>query len=303
MQPVPFRSAAQPTEYFIPCVFEGRLLRFWLSSHLLRISAVKTSIFVAGSFALVLAVAATAARAANPVPVAQYNFNGTLASTVPGAPPLKVTDPLSRSGFGSDLVFGVEQTVWNFNGSHEVTKQAGLTLDTQGLITDSKVYSVEMVFKFTQHDDKYRRILDVAGRQSDSGFYVDPYGRLNVYPGKGGSAFTNDVYHDVFLVNNGGVVTFYLDGLPQATVKTKVMDLDASQTINFFLDNLVGSGLEEYSSGSVAMIRLYNEALNAAPPQVPEPTSLAMLLTGLCAISAERFRRRQQFRAISSARK
>lgn len=246
--------------------------------------------------ALVLLVAATAAHAADPVPVAQYNFNGTLASSVAGAPALTVTDPLGLSGFGTDSVMGNTQTVWNFQGSRTpVTDQAGLTLNTAGLITSSDVYSVEMVFKFTESANAWRRIIDVQNRQSDNGFYVDPSNNLDVFPVAGGAAFTNGVYHDVFLVNNAGVVTFYLDGSAQATVTTNVMNLDASQTMNFFLDNVVAGGQGEYSSGSISMIRVYDQALDTVPPSaVPEPATLAMLLAGLGVIAAAGARRQSR---------
>ena len=118
----------------------------------------------------------------------------------------------------------------------------------------------------------------------------------HAHPVAGGAPFSNDVYHDVFLVNNAGVVTFYLDGSAQATVTTNVMNLDSSRTMNFFLDNVVAGGQAEYSSGNIALIRLYNEALTAVPPPVPEPATLTMLLAGLGVLSATGARRRPLLR-------
>jgi len=155
----------------------------------------KVSTVFAPAFAVIFA--AGAAHAANPMPVAQYRLDGTLASSVANAAALTVMDPLG---------------------------------------------------------------------QSDNGFCVDPSNNLDIFPVAGGAAFTNDTYHDVFLVNNRGVVTFYLDGSVQATAATSVMNLDPSQTMNFFLDNVVAGGQGEYSSGSMALIRVHNEALNAVPP-------------------------------------
>lgn len=255
----------------------------------------KASAFFA--FAVVLTFTVGGAQAAVPTPVAQYSFNGTLTSSVAGAPALTVTDPLGLSDFVMDNVVGPMQTVWNFQGERTpVTNQAGLTLDTSGLITANNVYSIEMVFKFTERVGAWRRILDVESRQSDNGFYVDPSNNLDIYPVAGGAPFSNDVYHDVFLVNNAGVVTFYLDGSAQATVTTNVMNLDSSRTMNFFLDNVVAGGQAEYSSGNIALIRLYNEALTAVPPPVPEPATLTMLLAGLGVLSATGARRRPLLR-------
>ena len=66
------------------------------------------------------------------------------------------------------------------------------------------------------------------------------------------------------------------------------MNLQANKNINFFLDNVVGGGQQEYSSGSVAFIRVYDTALSSADipvvpviPSVPEPESMAMMFTGL----------------------
>lgn len=237
----------------------------------------------------ILAWAACTTAQAAPTPVASYAFNGSLASSVAGAPALVPTDPLNRSGFMTDTVNGTSRTVYNFQGAATpLTNQAGLTLDTTGLLSSNSTYSLEIVFKFTDRNNAWRRIVDVSSRSTDAGFYVDPSNRLDVYPIGGGSAFSNDVYHDVFLVDNAGSVSFYLDGSAQATFATTVMNIDSTDNINLFLDNLVGGGQGEYSSGSIASLRLYNEALDAVPPPdvtplpaVPEPETYALMLAGL----------------------
>src|SRR5471032_854200 len=164
----------------------------------------------------IAAIALCSAAQATPTPVAQYDFNGTLASSVVGAPALGAVDPLGESGFVTDTVDGTPRTVYNFQGTNEPTNdQAGLTLNTTGLITDPGVYSLEMVFKFTERDNAWRPIFDTGERQTDHGFYVNPSNNLDVYPLAGGANFTNNVYHDVFLVDDNGTVTFYLDGSSQ----------------------------------------------------------------------------------------
>lgn len=230
-------------------------------------------------------------------PVASYHFNNTLTSSVPGAPALIATDPHGTSGYGTDTVFGNSQTVYNFIGTPDNAGQAGLTLNTTGLLTSNSVYTVELIFKFTERADAWRRIVDVQNRTSDNGFYVDPSNKLNVYPIGGGSPFSNNEYHDVFLTNDNGTVKFYLDGSAQASLLTSVMDIDASNLINLFLDNVVGGGQGEYSSGSIALFQLYNEALGAdvipPVPGVPEPQTYALLLVGLGVVAAAT-RRRQR---------
>ena len=247
---------------------------------------------------LVLSLGLTALGAiAAPAPVAVYEFNNTLTSSVAGAPALTVTDPHGTSGFGTDVVFGSSQTVYNFVGTNDNAGQAGLSLGTSTLLTSNSVYTVEIVFKFTERENAWRRILDVQNRQSDNGFYVDPSNNLDVFPVAGGASFTNGVYHDVFLSANNGVVKFYLDGSAQATINTNVMNVDSNNLMNFFLDNVVAGGQNEYSSGSIAALRLYDVALGDADippvPGVPEPETYALMLAGLGAVAAIARRRKQ----------
>lgn len=233
---------------------------------------------------------------AAPDPVAAYSFANSLSSSVAGAPSLGVVDPLSQSGFVTDIVNGNSQTVFNFHGTATpVTDQAGLTLNTTGLISNAGIYSLEMVFKFTEHDNLWRRIFDVQERQSDNGFYIDPSNHLDVFPLAGGASFTNGVYHDVFLTVDSGTVKFYLDGSAQATVLTHIMDLPSDGKVNFFLDNVIAGGQGEFSSGDIALIRLYNAALTDVPPpptdvsppvaSIPEPSTYALMLAGLLGVT------------------
>jgi hypothetical protein len=244
----------------------------------------------------------SASAFAAPVPVAEYAFNNNFNSSIGGAPALAAVDPLHASGFRVDTVFGATRTVYDFIGGTAPAQQSGLSLDTAGLLSSNTVYTVEMQFKFTQRENAWRRILDAQDRQSDDGFYVGPGNTLQVYPAGGASAFTNDVYHDVVLSNNNGQITFYLDGGAQNTLTTPVMNISAANLLNFFLDNVGGSGQNEYSNGSVALIRLFDEALTGnqvgelpqSPTAVPEPATLALLVPGLLAGIAARRRRPAQ---------
>ncbi|HEX7569938.1 MAG TPA: hypothetical protein VF492_05500, partial [Verrucomicrobiae bacterium] len=166
------------------------------------------------STCLLLALPARPVRAAELK--AEYRFNGNLASSVPGSPALVPVDPLGMNGFNSDTVNGYAQTVYTWGGNAApVTDQAGFTLDTTGLV-ETNSYSVQMVFKLTQREGAWRRLVDVENRQSDDGFYVDPGDHLAVYPIISSvTPFTNNVYEDVLLTVGGGVVTAYLNGEQQ----------------------------------------------------------------------------------------
>jgi hypothetical protein len=253
----------------------------------------KSSVLAAvGALSFVTANAFAAA-----IPVAEYAFNNNFNSSIGGAPALTAVDPLGSSGFRTDTVFGQTRTVYDFTGT--TSAQSGLSLNVAGLLSSNSTYTVEMQFQFTERDRGWRRILDSQNRQSDNGFYVNTSNQLAVYPFAGASSFSNGAYHDVVLSNNNGVITFYLDGGAQNTITSNVMNISPANLLNFFLDNTVGGGAGEYSSGSVALIRVFDAALTGtdvgslpqAPTAVPEPATLALLVPGLLAGIAARRRR------------
>jgi len=270
--------------------FSGNIIFFGISSFLLPGSALATV-----------------------SPVATYLFNNTLAAQEPSVVSLNQEDPLGTNGFMSDTVFGQTRQVYQFNGNPTPeTQQAGLSLDTNGLVTNNN-YSVNMVFQFTQNDGAWRRIIDVENRQSDNGFYVEPSNQLNVYPiTPGGEIFTNNNYHDVALVNSAGVVYAYMDGTLSFSAATNVMDINnTGNLMNFFLDNTSGGGIGEYSSGRVALISLYSGALTASDvaniagnpfaPPVPEPEEYMMMLLGFGMVGYQ-IKRKQRKAAPTAAR-
>ena len=212
-------------------------------------------------------------------------------------------------------MFGQTRQVYQTSGANLPTSsQAGLTLDTTGLVS-SNSYSVEFVTKLFDRNGAWRRLIDVQNRQSDNGFYVDPSNNLNVYPIHGSSAnFTTSTYHDVVLVDNAGTVSAYLDGVQQFSVATTVMDINNADNpgnlMNFYLDNLGGSGQGEYSNANTALIKLYSGALSSsdvtvldrnpfagAPSTVPEGNSVVLLTFAMAPLglmlSSRPLRRRQ----------
>lgn len=61
-----------------------------------------------------------------------------------------------------------------FDSSFGASEQAGLSVNTTGLLNSGNAYSVDMVFKFESNDATWENILGVSNRQSDIAFYVEP---------------------------------------------------------------------------------------------------------------------------------
>jgi len=235
--------------------------------------------------------------------VATYTFNGTLNAVQPGVAPLTAVDSLGTSGFQTATVFGNSQTTYHFDGAaNPVSDQGGLDFNTTGLIS-SNDYSVEMVFELDDQDG-WRRVLDSLDRQSDYGLYIDPNNNLDLYPNGGaGSPFTSDAFFDLFVtVDPSGTVNGYFGGVEQFSEISPNLDV-STNTLGFFLDNVVGGGQGEWSSGNVALIKVFNTALTAdqvaaetADPfqgtsTAPEPGTWMLMVAGAAGVAVLKRRR------------
>jgi len=199
-----------------------------------------------------------------PIEVGQYPFNNSFASTISGPPDLIPTNPLGTSYYTNEVVRGTLETVYRFQGNRDNTQQAGLTLNVGGLVPTNS-YSVEMVVSLDAASG-WRRMIDVMNRVSDSGFYVNPSSHLAVYPVQGGGAATftpNEYHHVVMTVAPSGKVMGYINGQPDFTFNTPLMNIDpVNPLMHFFLDNTSAGGQREYSSGKIAVLRLYDIPLS-----------------------------------------
>jgi hypothetical protein len=89
-------------------------------------------------------------------------------------------------------------------------------------------------------------------------------------------------------------VTGYFGGVQQFTATSTTLDL-TTNTLGLFLDNVVGGGQGEWSSGNIALLKVFNTALTAnqvaaetADPfqgtSTPEPGTWIMMLSGVAGV-------------------
>lgn len=230
-----------------------------------------------------------AARAAQPV--ADYQFQNTLASTVAGAPALAhLVDATNQqpNTFTTAQVDGVPRTVLHFPQFNGV-----LLSPTSGLISPG-VYTVVVLYSFEEVSG-YRRILDFKHGTVDNGVY-SYHSRLNFYPVTTASAasLTAEAFHQVVITRSSdGTVAGYVDGQPAISFNDATSQhgvIDANNHLRFFQDNTGGSAaVYESAAGRVARIRVYNVALTAAevaaldrlPGLGPDRLRVLRILAGL----------------------
>lgn len=165
-----------------------------------------------------------------------------------------------------------------------------MRLSTLGLIPNNQ-YSVALLFEFDTISS-FRKILDFLNRTSDTGFYnlsgvYDFFGAA----GDGVTSFSANQYiQTVFTRDASGQVSAYLDGNQEFSFNDggnlALISGSAENFLYFFRDDLA-TGDSENSGGSVARIRLFDDALTPAEvaaldtlpiASTPEPSSLIALL-------------------------
>jgi hypothetical protein len=224
------------------------------------------------------------------IPVAEYNFQNSLASSVAGAPDLvplvDATDNVPNA-FTTAAVDGATRAVLHFPQFNGVA-----LAPTTGLIR-SDVYSVAILFSFDEIDG-YRRLLDFKNGVTDDGVYSYG-GDLNFYPITTGSGtpLVAGAYHQVVLTRDAaGTVTGYVDGAQEISFSDSDGDavVDENNRLRFFQDNTGGSApVRESSAGNVARIRVYNvaltpqevAALDRLPGVPPDRLRLLRIVAGL----------------------
>ena len=197
---------------------------------------------------------------------ASYRFNGTLAADQAGAPNLITVDPLGMNGFERHNWNGVTFPAYRFSGAADRNSQGGLILPTAGLVSPRN-YTVEMVFSLEANEDPmWRKLIDVYNRGDDTGLYISPADRINLYPtGAADGFFTPNVFHKIVIstretAEGASEVNVHYDGARLFTADTQVMSLDnelnPDRLMQFFLDD--SEITNEYVPGRIASLKIYD---------------------------------------------
>ena len=245
-----------------------------MTSHVLR--------FIAAA-AMLLATAD-----ADAVLRADYRFQGTLTSSVAGAPAL--TSFGAGNGFATESINGGSQPVLTF------PQGGGVSLPTVNTIVPGNTYSLAMFVRLVDVSG-YRKYVDFKNRTSDNGVYVLD-GALNFYNFATGTTapIAANAYRTIVITRNAaGQVVGYVNGAQALTFTDAAGDglPDAANVLNFFFDDTVTTG-GEASAGAVARLQVYDNALTPAevaglglgPPPAVIPTLSSGRLFALAALLA-----------------
>jgi hypothetical protein len=192
-----------------------------------------------------------------PALIADYLFQGSLASSVGVAPDL--VEVLGSGSYAEEDVRGQIRSAWTFS------RGTGLSLAPTAGVVDRRAYSIELLFRFSQIDG-YRKIVDVSGGSSDNGLYVLD-GCLIFYPrepSSRGNVPPEDYVHVVLTRDRAGMVVGYIDGIQAFSFRDLEEDavIGRHGTLRFFVDDRRTES--EDTGGAVTRIRLYDGALSGS---------------------------------------
>jgi len=217
------------------------------------VAALLVALAVVG--AAVPSPASTGAEAA-PALQADYRFQNTLASSVPGAPPL--LDIVGAGNGNNTFIPAGPRKVLR------VPEGNGLRLNNATSVIPRGNYTIAIRMRLDEIDS-YARVVNFKGDGPDTGLYVF-HGDLDLYSlaSVDNDAIAANTFVSVVLTRNGPNerIRGYVNGAPQFNLADPggygVMSV--ANVLRFFRDN---SNREE-SAGSVARIRLWDGPLSAA---------------------------------------
>ncbi|WP_438479408.1 LamG-like jellyroll fold domain-containing protein [Oleiharenicola lentus] len=219
-----------------------------------------------------------------PSAVHEYTFNIDLSDSAGGA----ALQSFGGTVTGGSYVFGANQ---------------GLLLENP--LVGTSTYTLEAMFLFDATGG-YQRIFDVKDRTADTGLYAlgQSLNFYNVASSSTADFVAGQPVH-VVLTRDGlsQQVTAYVNGQQRFTF-TDTGSLGEISGVNkqlhFFIDDLAVAN--EAATGSVDFLRVFDQSLNAAqvmelyqngaPLAVPEPSTWALMITGLIVIGVTLYRRK-----------
>lgn len=249
---------------------------------------------------LVMLLAIGGAEGALAALTADYQFQGTLTSSVAGAPALTNAGPGSNA-FATETVGGTSRMVLTFPQGN------GVALSPTTGVTPGDNYTIVLLARLVDVTG-YRRYVDFKNATTDNGLYnLDS--QLNFFDQAtgAGAPITANSYRQVAMTRDAitGTIVGYVDGAQQFSFVDAAGDgiISAANTLRFFIDDTVVPG--EESAGAVARIRIWDNvltpaaiaALGSVPAAAPVPAlspiallALALLL-GVAGWGASRTRR------------
>jgi hypothetical protein len=190
---------------------------------------------------------------------ADYRFQNTLTSSVPGAPALANVGP-DTNVFVINSVGGVNRTVLSFEEDN------GVVLAPTTGVTSGGTYTIVLLARLAP-EYAFARYVDFKNGTSDTGLYENG-GKLNFFDLAVGAdaPIIPDTYRQIVLTRAGGsgTVVGYVDGVQQFSFVDSGGDgvISAANTLRFFIDDNQSGG--DAAEGEVARIRIYNNALSPA---------------------------------------
>lgn len=222
-------------------------------------------------FALVLSPARSA------VLIHDFTLRGTLADSLPGPSLVAMGGQITALGYVA-------------------VQSQGLSLTSPSLTVAN--YSVEFTFRLNSANGNMK-LLDLHGLTDTTGLYQDN-GRLTFAPGAAAATASITSGTDLHVVLTRDSVTNQVRGFLNGqqvfafTDATGVALVAPNRELNFFRDNFNLSPADPVG-GTIQSIRIYNGALTASevsglyavavPLPIPEPSVVALLLTGLAAVA------------------
>lgn len=193
--------------------------------------------------------------------VLHYNFTNSLAEVNGNGPELTV---LGTNGIYEEDTLGEVESAkkWVYRFEENSGFQFNNTAASNFLGED---YTIELYFVFDELSS-WKRVVDWKNRKTDNGAYVFN-GELNFYP----YVYSDEApvvageytYYVITRDAETKQLTIYTDAKVEITLIDNLEDalLDDENILNFFHDDLIVPN--EASSGAVAMLNLYNYALDS----------------------------------------